>query len=120
MIKRKIISKKRFDDLVKKGVFVPFVDKSIRGWEFKFIEKVRNNYTPLTVGKQPEKDFNLVSIHCVRGVYDAYVNGRKKCFSVDFGTNPYEPTQGYYVPEWLFVDRQKDVDDIIKRYFKEA
>ena len=120
MIVREVITKRRFDALVKKGAIAELKDScGITTWQFVFVKDVRKNYTPSTVGTIAENDFDLVSISCTKGMYEAYVKNKRTAWHVEDGTNPFEPLEGYYVAEWMFVDRQKDVDNIIKRYMKE-
>ena len=117
MIVRELITKRRFDALVKKGAIAESKDSlGIMSWQFVFVKDVRRKYTPLTVGTIAEDDFDLISISCTKGMYKAYVKNKRTSYRVEDNKNPYEPLEKYYIPEWMFVDRQKDVDNIIKRY----
>ena len=75
-------------------------------------------YTPETVGKIEEKDYHLTSINCTLGMYYSYIKEEPHDVTVDDDYNPFEHGVGYFVPEWMFEDRQDDLVKMYKRYGK--
>ena len=110
---RRIISRKRFDDLVRRGV-IEKIDND--GWRFKLDTEVSQNYTPDTVGKIEEADYLLTAIYCTKWMFEEYIKEEPYAVEVDEYNNPFEVKHGYYVSEWMFEDRQNDIENLLKRY----
>lgn len=115
---RRIISRKQWDNLIEKGV-IELTDTEF-GTEYAITisKDVSSHYTPETVRKIEEDDFRLTSITCTPAMYSLYIKEESYDVLVDDELNPFEFNIGYYVPEWMFEDRQDDLVDLYKRYGK--
>ena len=118
-ITRRIISKKQWDNLIEKGI-IELTETERYGTEYAITlrKEAANLYTPETVGKIEEKDYQLTSINCTLGMYDSYIKEEPHDVTVDNDYNPFEYGVGYFVPEWMFEDRQDDLVKMYKRYGK--
>lgn len=118
-ITRRIISKKQWDNLIERGI-VALVDTEFFGKDYVITlsEEAKSLYTPEKVGEIEEKDYNLTAINCTLGMYKRYIMEEAHDVMVDDTDNPYEYSIGYYIPEWMFEDRQDDLVKMYKRYGK--
>ena len=93
---RTIISESEFEALVKKGVVVRAEDEDeIDSWYKCKYSDHKNNLTALDIGQNMYKDL----IRTER--YELEVFGSDD--------NPMDTKFGWFVPEWIFVDRQEDL-----------
>lgn len=89
-MKRTVISESDFKALLKKGVVV-----KVENWYECNYSDHKNNLTALDVGQNMYEDL----IRAER--YELEVYGSED--------NPMDTKFGWFVPEWIFVDRQKDL-----------
>lgn len=116
---RDIISLKRWNELVENGVIIRFKTKYGDVYRISLSEIAAERYVHETVGKIEEKDYSLTAIDCTDGMFHSYVRLVGMTVTVDDEDNPYESKYKFYVPEWMFEDRQKDLDDLYRRYEEE-
>lgn len=116
---RDIISLKRWNELVEKGVIIKFKTKYGIIYRISLSNKVAERYTPETVGKIEEDYYNLTTIDCTDVMFNSYVRLVGMTVKVDDDKNPYEEKYKFYIPEWMFEDRQEDLDNLYKRYEEE-
>lgn len=116
-MKRKIITKKRFDELMDKDIINRFINEyGTECYGISFADKAEALYTPETVGKQEERDYNLTAIELTCIMKSIYLHTEGLTVNVDDGENPYESSKDFFVPEWMFEDRQLDLDNLAIKY----
>jgi hypothetical protein len=115
---RRIIGKKQWDNLIEKGIIALTETDFGKDYVITLSEEAKRLYTPETVGKIEEKDYQLTSISCTPDMYKTYIMEEPHDVTVDDADNPYEYSIGYYIPEWMFEDRQDDLVKMYKRYGK--
>lgn len=115
-ITRRIISRKQWDNLIEKGIVALVETDFGKDYVITLSEEAKRLYTPEKVGEIEEKDYQLTSISCTPDMYKTYIMEEAHDVMVDDADNPYEYSIGYYVPEWMFEDRQKDLEDLYRRY----
>lgn len=116
---RRIISKKQWDNLIEKGMLkLTETEHFGKDYAITLSEEAKSLYTPETVGKIEEKDYQLTSITCTPDMYKTYIKEESHDVLVDDEYNPYEHSIGYFIPEWMFEDRQDDLVKMYKRYGK--
>ena len=117
-VTRRIISRKQWDKLIDKGM----LQLINAGFDDDYVITLRkeaiDNLTPETMGKIEEKDYQLTSILCTRSMYSIYIKEESYDIIVEDDLNPLEEKHGFYIPEWMFEDRQDDLVDLYKRYGK--
>lgn len=93
-MRRTVISESDFEALVKKGVVVEVEDEIDSWYECKYSDH-KNKLTALSMGQNMRKDLIRAERYELE-VYGSY-------------DNPMDTKFGWFVPEWIFVDRQEDL-----------
>lgn len=117
-IKRRIISREQWDNLIEKGMLELKGTRIDKDYVITLMIDVMKKFTPETMGKIEEKDYQLTSIPCTRSMYSIYIKEESYDITVEDDLNPLEEKHGFYIPEWMFEDRQDDLVDLYKRYGK--
>lgn len=112
---RRIISKRQFDTLIEKGIIEMNANKE---YIVTLRKEAATYYTLHTVGKIEEDDYKLTIIECTNQMYNMYIMEESHNVLVNDDFNPFEFSNGFYIPEWMFEDRQDDLVDMYKRYGK--
>ena len=118
-VKRDIISLKRWNELVEKGVITLIETKFGKNYGITLSKEVSRRYTSETVGKIEEDDYNLTAIDCTKDMFNSYVRTVSLTVEVNVENKSYEEKNKFYIPEWMFEDRQNDLDNLYKRYKEE-
>lgn len=117
-VTRRIISRKQWDNLIDKGMLELISD----GFDMKYVitlhADAESKLTPETMGQIEYKDYQLTVIPCTLTMYAIYIKEEAYDIKVDDDLNPYEDKHRFYIPEWMFEDRQDDLVDMYKRYGK--
>ena len=115
---RRIIGKKQWDTLIEKGM-VRLEDTEFgKDYVITLSSEAKNLYTADKVGMIEEKDFELTAITCTPAMHKAYIHDEPHDVSVSDRSNPLEFKYNYFLPEWIFEDRQDDLVKMYKRYGK--
>lgn len=113
-VTRRIISKRQWDSLVEKGI-ITFDGKD---YIISLASEVYNIFKRVTAGKIEVEDYQLTAIECTKQMYSSFIEEEPHDVKVNDDYNPFEFSTGFYVPEWMFEDRQDDLVDMYKRYGK--
>ena len=104
-MKRTVISRKDLGALVERGV-VAF-NKEANCWK-------------VSVPYSKPSEILLASLELLKGMCECYILDKRHDVEVVEDDNPLDTVEGYYVPEWIFVDRQEDLLKLYEKRKKDA